>query len=170
MPSRVGSTATAEPYSQTLLQGSQGTVSAARPEPGKALAALGPSFPSPSHPSGTDKSTGPSSNYSRQYHLPGDTMATQPYCQILLPVQPAPLPAPTTVLTYPLSCPPHCSLVHAKHPCPGSRHGHHIQGPTLAPGMLRCTERPRMLSKLWARVTTCSYPSPLCTAEMPMEG
>lgn len=42
-------------------------------------------------------------------------MATQPYCQILLlfPVRPAPLPVPTTVLTSPLPCPPHCSLVHA---------------------------------------------------------
>lgn len=42
-------------------------------------------------------------------------MATQPYCQILLllPVWPAPLPAPTTVLPSPLPCPPHCSLVRA---------------------------------------------------------
>lgn len=49
MPSRVGSSATAEPYSQTMLQSSQGTVSAARTEPGNALAALGPSCP-PLHP------------------------------------------------------------------------------------------------------------------------
>lgn len=42
-------------------------------------------------------------------------MATQPYCQILLlpPVRPAPLPALTTLLTPPLPCPPHCSLVNA---------------------------------------------------------
>lgn len=101
------------------------------------------------------------SNYSRQYHLPGDTMATQPCCQILLPLpaQTAPLPALTAALPSPLPCPPCCSL--------GTCHGILRQGADmgttygdqprlLACGLPGCAKAQRLLSKVWAGITMCS--------------
>lgn len=109
-----------------------------------------------------------SCNYSRQYHLPGDTMATQPCCQILfllpLLVWPAPLPAPTTALPSPLPFPPHCNL--------GPCHGIPGQGPDMgttyrdqpllpACGLSGHVKALRLLSKVWAGITMCLTQSTL---------
>lgn len=108
------------------------------------------------------KATG--SNYSRQYHLPGDTMATQPCCQILflLPARPAPLPAPTAALLAPLPCPPRCS--------PGPGHGVPSQrtdmgttyGTNPSPQLVGYRAVPRLRgcsAKFWAGITMCSTQS-----------
>lgn len=171
MPSRAGSRGTAEPHGQTLLQGSWRTVITARPEPGNALTALGPSRP-PLHPI-----------HQAQTRAQGHPLIILgSIISLETPWQHSHIakscfqcgrhPCPLPPLSRHLLCPAHHTAAWSmpQHPCPGSRHGHHIQGPALAPGMLSCTKTPRMLSKLWARVTTCSYPSPLCTAEMPMDG